>query len=61
MIFLSEVVLGDRKAKIYETQLGYVVEYSENNKLIQAQGVATLRLAEDMAETWVSAKQLLNG
>ena len=59
MILLSEhnSTTAEKKALVYDTDLGYLVNLYVNNKFFYRQTVPTLDGAEDLAESFVSEKQ----
>jgi hypothetical protein len=59
MILLSEhnSTTAEKKALVYDTDLGYLVNLYVNGKFFYRQTVATLESAEDLAESFVLEKQ----
>ena len=61
MILLSEhnSTTAEKKALVYYTDLGYLVNLYVNGKVFYRQTVQTLDAAEDFAESFISEKQQL--
>jgi len=59
MILLSEhnSTTAEKKALVYDTDLGYLVNFYVNGKFFYRQTVSTLDAAEDLAESFVLEKQ----
>jgi len=59
MILLSEhnSTTAEKKALVYDTDLGYLVNLYVNGKFFYRQTVQTLDAAEDLAESFVLEKQ----
>jgi hypothetical protein len=59
MILLSEhnSTTAEKKALVYDTDLGYLVNLYVNGKFFYRQTVTTLDAAEDLAESFVLEKQ----
>lgn len=59
MILLSEhnSTTAEKKALVYDTDLGYLVNLYVNGKFFYRQTVSTLDAAEDFAESFVLEKQ----
>lgn len=55
MILLSEhnSTTAEKKALVYDTDLGYLVNFYINGKFFYRQTVATIDAAEDLAESFV--------
>lgn len=61
MILLSEhnSTTAEKKALVYYTDLGYLVNLYVNGKVFYRQTVQTLDAAEDFAESFILEKQQL--
>ena len=59
MILLSEhnSTTAEKKALVYDTDLGYLVNLYVNGKFFYRQTVTTLDEAEDFAESFILEKQ----
>lgn len=59
MILISEhnSTTAEKKALVYDTDLGYLVNLYVNNKFFYRQTVPTIDAAEDLAESFVLEKQ----
>jgi hypothetical protein len=59
MILLSEhnSTTAEKKALVYDTDLGFLVNLYVNGKFFYRQTVSTLDAAEDLAESFVLEKQ----